>query len=1170
MSLKQNKTRHPLAVPLLLLALLSACEEEQVVTTTRNIDRPGPMAMVCVGRVGDGGVTTGLSPSACTSDGGAGTLYGFVANTSRGEVAVFRPGASGEPLVDLDEGSPGFGFIPVGSLPTDLTATRDGCRVVTTNQGSCDLAVIDVPAVMGVASGELKRPYGGVVSRVIPRTASGRALRARPQSLVLVPSSDPRKNDQGSCPLPTHPPDGGTSWPPPAGNYHAYVTFPRCNLVAEIDLATGLMVRGVVVTRQGYYPTVEPSCPVECTLRSDKGRVDSGVQDLGRPPDLTASSEPQGPVDAGAGEPPLDGQPPGEAGADGPRDMAPPPDAGSPDLPAPVDAAPSDSRPSDSAAPTSGDVLPYGLAVKTDGSRLYVSSANAGFISVMDVDAKSGALVNPRRITLAGEVGTTQIRLSPGSIPEWDEDQKKVVTYQPKVGQFLYAVARDRSVRVVLAACPAGQAACEAAEKECETNLDLATIDGGAGTVSLAKGRCYVVGGKETPPRRVTQIGTGLRFGLRVPQSVTFVTSHAAPPEAGVAEAGPAATPLRGIFALVALSDGSIYVVDVEDWNTVRIKTDAGIPVLHLPHRVRNALQGLVEGKPDASVTSISGVGTGGVPVVVSGFERSCSENCPVGAKCGDAGTCVNPGGGIFLRAPGESIPSEWNMIYEGRLVGRWSGNLAIAAAADRLLLADRGANFCQAGVLGRKLDQNQRQLRHGDIVVFNGCSEDDECGLDQVCVKPVTQQTERGLCFDKDRQDELFQRCADFLRGDRELRVVRAEQDQLFLDALPVEPQTIVLQSPQPTGGCCPDDGCKNELCADGFLCAIEDREVSGRPDLSVEKGACFRAGCAADKDCDAKHHCVAPLDGGPRFCAPIPLPLEQGPQCQTDAQCRFTGTAPTSCDTDADCKSPFLECRRATSLDKSKTCVDKEMVCSAFPGLKGRCVRASPCFNELLNYDVLAGRAFLVGGYRRIIADKATKECVPDTEESPLLARRVPVGMASYPVIAGQICSATPAPLTTPSPNPCFERSPAGYVGTVDPTASSPILKKRTPGTVVRYANPDITFSLGVSHLTDVTASGGSSVDAGVTGTAFTGTAFSSMPERGLTFLLNISSGYASLRTSTTSTISLPVLVVDGPDGNVYVVDMGDRSGSTGSAGQVIRFNRNTMELDNDFVVR
>ena len=79
----------------LLVALLVACEDEQVLTTTRNLDRPGPMAVVCAGRTGDAGVTVGLSPSSCTSDGGAGTLYGFVANTSRGEVAVFRTTTGG-------------------------------------------------------------------------------------------------------------------------------------------------------------------------------------------------------------------------------------------------------------------------------------------------------------------------------------------------------------------------------------------------------------------------------------------------------------------------------------------------------------------------------------------------------------------------------------------------------------------------------------------------------------------------------------------------------------------------------------------------------------------------------------------------------------------------------------------------------------------------------------------------------------------------------------------------------------------------------------------------------------------------------------------------------------------------------------------------------------------
>ena len=39
--------------PLILLLLLgaAACEEDQVLTTTRNLNRPGPLALVCAGEL---------------------------------------------------------------------------------------------------------------------------------------------------------------------------------------------------------------------------------------------------------------------------------------------------------------------------------------------------------------------------------------------------------------------------------------------------------------------------------------------------------------------------------------------------------------------------------------------------------------------------------------------------------------------------------------------------------------------------------------------------------------------------------------------------------------------------------------------------------------------------------------------------------------------------------------------------------------------------------------------------------------------------------------------------------------------------------------------------------------------------------------------------------------
>ena len=559
-----------------------ACEEDQILTTTRNLNRPGPLAMVCAGRTGDAGIATGLSPSRCTSDAGtadgpSGTLYGFVANTSRGEVAVFRPGASAsvDRLVDLDKGSPGYGFIPVGSLPTDLVASRDGCLVVTANSGSCDLALIDVPAVMDVAASLRKKPSGSLVSRLVIRSASGKPLRARPQEIVLVPTTDlPKKKETDTCPSP--------------GTYRAYVTFPSCNLLAEVDLATGKIKQGLQLNRDGSATAVtEPSCPSECALSGDDNLPDLGppdqkVVDLQVKPDLVPTKKDAGPSDGAAPDAPDANLAAKDGGV---ADIKP----AQPDLPG--DAGPSDLKVS------SRGVLPTGLALHELGAtdhRLYVSSAGAGFIWAVDV--KSDAFQpGPGRILLEGGVGTSRVKLSPKP-------------RNASLSRYLYAVASDRSVRVISLAASPGQ--------ECETQLDLTQITDKE--VDLKQAGCYPVSDATRKLRKVTAKGPGLTFADRVPTDVEFVTGQLRQTDATFDDIRPQSTPLQGIYAMVSVSDGLVYIIDVEDWTLVTATTTK-VPRLRMPHRRRNLYLGRKSEEPDASIVSVSGAKSGGIPVVVSG-----------------------------------------------------------------------------------------------------------------------------------------------------------------------------------------------------------------------------------------------------------------------------------------------------------------------------------------------------------------------------------------------------------------------------------------------------------------------------------------------------------------------------------------------------------------------
>lgn len=1140
-------------VPALILLGIgaAACGEQQVLTTTRNLDRPGPLALACAAQINDSDQFTALSSSLCASNAQVDelgvhnvALYGFVANTSSGDVAIFQTNASGDKLLDLDSLNPGYGFIPIGSLPTDLKSSPDNCIVASANSGSCDISVIQVPEALQAAVSSNEASSSSAVSHVIPRTASG-PLRSAPQEIVIVPSSIPVRQEGEAC-LSGH-------------AYHAYVTFPRCNLIAEIDLSTGMILQGMMFDAKGdAYLTDNPVCPADCILRgegqrispeirrdagssgndsfsipdqliSDQRILEQGVKDKGIPDqketdgldlDATAQNRESGPNDGVVGDvishhdAPLN------------RDVSQTEDQ---NLQAEDQNLPSN----DAASPvpwinTATGVLPFGLAITEQGDKLYVSSAGASFVTSIVVDLNTKTMqANPHKILLSGDARTTRIKLSPPT---------------HSLGRFLYAVASDRSVRVI--------SVDQEQEQECETNLDLDQLPQ---DIPLNKAKCFVVGEIDSP-RRVSATGSGLSFGNRIPQDVIFVQSP--PSDAGVPDAGPQAKPLNGVFAIVAVSDGTVYVVDVEDGHFITTDTKS-LSALHLPHRFRNSIQGQTSGQPDAGVASIKSAGSGSIPVIISG-------NVPAENPKVDAGL---PGQGVFIRAPGETVATDWPLVYEDRLVARWSGNLS--ATSQTLTLTEQGLDFCSTGILGRELT-NSRPTRHGDILVLVGCKDDTECGLEQVCRKPVARQADYGLCLDRSRHDELYLKCKDFLAGDREFLITQATSDTLTLDVLPVPPRQP-LKMP-------PSNCTRNEDCPPYYLCAVRDQVIGNQTILS--KGQCFFPGCNTDDDCAQGNHCVQPLwfnplsedkiNGSPKVCSPVPLPLD---------------ITQVSCDSDEDCHAK----------------VEESMFCAHYPGLHNVCVRRSPCFEELLRYDVVMGRSFHVGSYRRSIADPTTKECRPDETQSPLLTDRVPIGWPNYPVVMGPECTVNELnPLELPQPNPCFELNKDGYWGYMDRVSNGITVTEMGPSIQVHYSNPDLWFSMGLSHLSTpnygvnlvpsnlvdagapqsnrdagIGASGENSDAGGLPSDTSSSSSSSSvitppLPTRGLTIQLSVNSGFSSLRASLYTSAALPVWLLEGADGFVYLVDMGNKTSSTGTRGQVLRFGRATLEDTQSFLIK
>src|SRR4029079_1399067 len=102
----------------------------------------------------DGGATSGqlvLSGrpmSACQPGGGDAThhTFAFVPNSASGQLAVLD--ADHWTLVDFDPTVGGYNQGPLGILPEQIAASDDGCRVVATNRGSCDLTLVDPAALL--------------------------------------------------------------------------------------------------------------------------------------------------------------------------------------------------------------------------------------------------------------------------------------------------------------------------------------------------------------------------------------------------------------------------------------------------------------------------------------------------------------------------------------------------------------------------------------------------------------------------------------------------------------------------------------------------------------------------------------------------------------------------------------------------------------------------------------------------------------------------------------------------------------------------------------------------------------------------------------------------------------------------------------------------------------
>lgn len=180
----------------------------------------------------------------------AASYYGLIVQSGPGTVAVARFPAersavytSNETVIlDTDPLSPGKNSIAVGTRPVAIVTDPSGCYAVTANAGSCDLSSLDVNSALQF-DGQAK------VTRFAVKNGAGVEIKARPAAMIASPAASFVPNVGQRCPL------------APTGL--AYVAYPSCQLVAAVDLATGVIQQGIKFDAAGV-ATVVPGAAVTC------------------------------------------------------------------------------------------------------------------------------------------------------------------------------------------------------------------------------------------------------------------------------------------------------------------------------------------------------------------------------------------------------------------------------------------------------------------------------------------------------------------------------------------------------------------------------------------------------------------------------------------------------------------------------------------------------------------------------------------------------------------------------------------------------------------------------------------------------------------------------------------------------------------------------------------
>jgi hypothetical protein len=732
------------------LVLTTACAAQPPVLAVRNLERPNDMGFVCMAVTSDGKLSGRpmiychprpsmlADPIPVLGKGRPFGTFGLVPNTARGELAVVDMDPVLNVLVDLDPGQPGYNMVPLGDQPEVLSVSQDGCRAVTANRGSCDLGLVDPQRMLSPYFGVPSATgTGDVVTRVRFKTTSGE-LNAAPAEISFLPQPLPDLQNQVKSGIVCSDQNVADNGPYSQRPWRAVVTFPGCDLVAMVELPSGQIVSSVYIRPDGAVDAgTNPVCPSECGSR------------------VTTES------DAGA--------PAGDGGVT------------LPDQHLRVSA----------------------MALRPDGRRVYVGAVNADFITALDIDppvsssvagttgipTETGTSAPPgqtgsvsrfglfvpadggRIVLHESPGGVTRLRLSVDTFAPTD-DGKTMGSFVGLRGQYLYAIARDGSMRLV-SVQNGGVGGVK--EHECEANADPLFV--------TSQSDCYPVDG--TVPRRPLVQGPG----IHVPQSPLLSPDlpPAVPRDIGFAAvsilngASQAITqpdpPFSGAFGYVLTSTTNVYVLNIQP-------STATPEVMN--HTFVNAYRGDINHYPPyfstAPLRDFSGTVTP-LPFLLPPALPPRSPRLESYPGLDGSGNQIALWAGF--PDPGSLLEQNWALVWEGPLQGasRYTGQLlGPIGPGSAGALTDVSTDYCASGVL------------KDDILLLPGCSVDADC----ITAPPLNPQQPPpqaaycrqalpgapGLCFPvaQAADDRLLARCRRHMSSRRRYTVTVPGSNNLQL----------------------------------------------------------------------------------------------------------------------------------------------------------------------------------------------------------------------------------------------------------------------------------------------------------------------------------------------------------------------------------------------------